>query len=102
RDLLAAAIDDAYATVGRQCYFSLWEQEAHEMVRQNKTPDEMADRYLETLREQFDDAIDVSDDFKWEWVSIPHFYSTPFYVYAYAFGQLITLGLYRMYKQEGE
>ncbi|HRF50269.1 MAG TPA: M3 family oligoendopeptidase [Anaerolineales bacterium] len=102
RDLLAAAIDDAYATVGRQGYFSLWEQEAHEMVRQNKTPDEMADRYLETLREQFDDAIDVSDDFKWEWVSIPHFYSTPFYVYAYAFGQLITLGLYRMYKQEGE
>jgi len=102
RDLLAAAIDDAYATVGRQGYFAFWEQEAHEMVRQGKTPDEMADRYLETLREQFEDSIEVNEDFKWEWVSIPHFYSTPFYVYAYAFGQLITLGLYRMYKQEGE
>ncbi len=102
RDLLAAAIDDAYATVGRQGYFALWEQEAHEMVRQGKTPDEMAERYLETLREQFEDSIEVNDDFKWEWVSIPHFYSTPFYVYAYAFGQLITLGLYQMYKKEGD
>ncbi len=102
RDLLAAAIDDAYATVGRQGYFSLWEQEAHELVRQGKTPDEMAGRYLAQLQEQFEDSIEVNDDFKWEWVSIPHFYSTPFYVYAYAFGQLITLGLYRMYKQEGE
>ncbi len=102
RDLLAAAIDDAYATVGRQGFFSMWEQIAHDAVQAGKTPDEMAERYLETLHEQFEDSIEVSDDFKWEWVSIPHFYSTPFYVYAYAFGQLITLGLYRMYKQEGE
>ena len=102
RDLLAAAIDDAYATVGRQGFFSMWEQIAHDAVQAGKTPDEMAARYLEALHEQFEDSIEVSDDFKWEWVSIPHFYSTPFYVYAYAFGQLITLGLYRMYKQEGE
>lgn len=102
RDLLAAAIDDAYATVGRQGFFALWEKEAHEMVRQGKTADEMANRYLETLKEQFGDAVEVSDDFKWEWVSIPHFYAVPFYVYAYSFGQLMVLALYEMYKQEGE
>lgn len=102
RDLLAKAIDDAYATVGRQGYFAMWEKEAHEMVRQNKTADEMATRYLETLQEQFGEAVDISDEFKWEWVSIPHFYASPFYVYAYSFGQLLVLALYEMYKREGE
>ena len=40
--------------------------------------------------------------FKWEWVSIPHIYSTPFYVYAYSFGQLLVLALYNQYKIEGK
>jgi oligoendopeptidase F len=46
--------------------------------------------------------VEVSDEFKWEWVSIPHIYHTPFYVYAYAFGQLLVLSLYQQYKAEGE
>lgn len=102
RDILAGAIDDAYATVGRQGFFALWEKEAHEMVRQGKTANEMAARYLETLHEQFGEAVEISDEFKWEWVSVPHFYATPFYVYAYSFGQLLVLALYQMYKREGE
>lgn len=44
----------------------------------------------------------LSDEFKWEWVSIPHIYGVPFYVYAYAFGQLLVLSLYQQYKEEGE
>lgn len=102
RDILAGAIDDAYATVGRQGFFALWEKEAHELIRQGKTTDEIAARYLETLHEQFGDALEISDDFRWEWVSIPHFYGTPFYVYAYSFGQLLVLALYQRYKREGE
>jgi oligoendopeptidase F len=54
------------------------------------------------LKEQFGEAVEVSDEFKWEWVSIPHFYGSPFYVYAYSFGQLMVLALYEMYKREGE
>jgi len=72
------------------------------MVRAAKTADEMAARYLETLKEQFGEALEMNDEFKWEWVSIPHFYGTPFYVYAYSFGQLLVLALYQMYKKEGE
>lgn len=102
RDLLAEAIDDAYATVGRQGFFAMWEKEAHEMVHQGKTADEMAVRYLETLHEQFGDTMDISDEFRWEWVLIPHFYGAPFYVYAYSFGQLLVLALYQMFKREGE
>jgi oligoendopeptidase F len=102
RDLLAAAIDDAYATVGRQGYFALWEKEAHELAAAGRTADEIAARYLETLKAQFGEAVDVSEEFKWEWVSIPHFYATPFYVYAYAFGQLLVLSLYEMFRREGQ
>jgi len=102
RDLLAQAIDDAYATIGRQGYFALWEKEVHELVAQGKTADEISARYLEALKAQFGDALDVSDDFRWEWAAIPHFVGSPFYVYAYAFGQLLVLSLYEMYKREGE
>ena len=102
RDLLAGVIDDAYASVGRQGYFAVWEKEAHELIKQGKTADEMAARYLETLKDQFGDAVEVNDEFRWEWVAIPHFYGTPFYVYAYAFGQLLVLALYQMFKQAGE
>ena len=102
RDLLAAAIDDAYATVGRQGYFALWEKEAHGLIQQGKTADEISARYLETLKDQFGDAVEINDEFKWEWIAIPHFYGTPFYVYAYSFGQLLVLALYQMYKKDGE
>jgi oligoendopeptidase F len=40
--------------------------------------------------------------FQWEWVSIPHIYVTPFYCYAYSFGQLLVLALYQRYKEEGK
>lgn len=102
RDILFRQVDDAYATIQRQAFFALFEQKAHEMVQQNASVDEMAEVYLQNLKEQFGDAIEVGDEFRWEWVSIPHIYGTPFYVYAYTFGQLLVLSLYRQFKQEGE
>ena len=42
------------------------------------------------------------DRFRYEWLSIPHIYHTPFYCYAYSFGQLLVLALYRRYQQEGD
>jgi oligoendopeptidase F len=57
---------------------------------------------MENLKEQFGDAVEISDEFKWEWVSIPHIYHTPFYVYAYAFGQLLVFSLYKQFKAEGD
>lgn len=101
RDILARSVDGAYATVMRQAYFVLFEREAHELVEQGKTTDELAERYLANLREQFGDAVELSDEFRWEWVSIPHIYHTPFYCYAYSFGQLLVLSLYRQFKVEG-
>jgi oligoendopeptidase F len=57
---------------------------------------------MEQLREQFGDSVEVAPEFQHEWVSIPHIYYTPFYCYAYAFGQLLVLALYRRFQEEGE
>ncbi len=102
RDMLFRQVDDAYATIMRQAFFALFEKQAHEMVQNNASVDEIAAAYFENLKSQFGDAVEVSDEFKWEWVSIPHIYHTPFYVYAYAFGQLLVLSLYQQFKAEGE
>lgn len=102
RDLLFRQVDDAYATIMRQVYFALYERRAHEMAEAGASVDEMAGAYMENLEEQFGDAVELSDEFRWEWISIPHIYEVPFYVYAYAFGQLLVLSLYKQFKAEGE
>ena len=101
-DLLFRQVDDAYGTIMRQAYFAIFERQAHEMVQQGAPVDQLAEAYLANLREQFGDAVELSDEFRWEWVSIPHIYQVPFYVYAYAFGQLLVLSLYQQYKVEGD
>ncbi len=102
RDILFGQVDDSYATIMRQSFFALFEREAHKMIQAGATVDELSDMYLKNLKTQFGKAVELSDEFRWEWVSIPHFYHTPFYVYAYAFGQLLVLSLYQRYKKEGD
>ena len=102
RELLFRQVDDAYATIMRQAYFAIFERTAHQMVKEGASVNDMAAAYLENLRRQFGDAVELSDEFRWEWVSIPHIYHVPFYVYAYAFGQLLVFSLYKQYQEEGE
>jgi len=102
RDILFRQVDDAYATIMRQSFFALFEREAHKMIQDGATIDDLSEKYLDNLKTQFGEAVELSDEFRWEWVSIPHFYHTPFYVYAYAFGQLLVLSLYQRYQKEGD
>ncbi len=102
RDLVFRQMDDSYATIQRQAFFAMFEKQAHEMIVNGASVDELSDAYMKNLEEQFGDSMEISEEFKWEWVSIPHIYHTPFYVYAYAFGQLLVLGLYQQFKAEGE
>ena len=101
RTMLFRQMDDAYATIQRQAYFALFERQAHAMIHQGASVDELSTAYLQNLHDQFGDAVEVSDEFRYEWISIPHIYQVPFYVYAYSFGQLLVLSLYQQFKAEG-
>lgn len=101
--LLAEEIDDMYATIMRQTYFTLFEIEAHDAIgERNATIDQVSSIYLDNLKEQFGSSVTITPDFQNEWLYIPHFYHTPFYCYAYSFGNLLVLALYQQYKNEGK
>lgn len=99
--VLAGKLDDLYATIPRQAFFTMFESRAHEGLADGATPGEISKTYAETLYEQFGDLVDVSDDFASEWLAIPHFYHSPFYCYSYSFGNLLAASLFRRYKREG-
>jgi oligoendopeptidase F len=99
--LLISQLDDLYATIMRQAYFVLFEQTAHDMIGRGATTQELSAVYLDMLRQQFGSAVPVPDEFRWEWLSIPHIFGSPFYCYAYSFGNLLVLALYQQYRREG-
>ncbi len=99
--LLLAQLDDMYATVMRQAYFVLFERHAHGMISDGATVADLAQSYLASLQEQFGKAIRIPREFQWEWLTIPHIFASPFYCYAYSFGNLLVLALYRMYQEQG-
>jgi oligoendopeptidase F len=101
RDLLFRQVDDAYATIMRQAFFALFEVEAHDAIGRGASVEDLCATYWENLQAQFGGSVELTEEFRWEWAAIPHFYEMPFYVYAYAFGQLLVLALFRQYQAEG-
>ncbi|MGI9565644.1 MAG: M3 family oligoendopeptidase [Nitrosopumilus sp.] len=100
--MLSEKIDDLYATILRQSFFTIFEVDAHQQIGKGTTVNEISKTYMQNLKEQFGSSIILSDDFGIEWSSIPHFYHTPFYCYAYSFGNLLALSLFQRYKKEGK
>ena len=100
--LLVGQLDDAYATIMRQAFFVIFEREAHHRIGKGATIDELAKIYLTLLREQFGRTIKVGEEFRWEWLAIPHIFGSPFYCYSYSFGNLLVLSLFQQYKKEGK
>jgi len=102
QELLLSALNKLYGTIPRQAYFSIFEKAAHSAVDDGATVDELAELYFSGLEEQFGDAVRVPNEFAWEWITIPHIYRVPFYCWTYSFGNLVTLGLFNRFKEEGE
>ena len=101
KDLLFIKLDELYASIIRQAGFVRFEIKAHKMLEEGKTIDEISNVYLQDLRKQLGPKVEVDDIFAYEWCYIPHIFHTPFYCYAYAFGNLLTLALYETYKEKG-
>ncbi len=101
--LLCGKIEDAFATVFRQVAMTRFEQTLHAARREEG---ELAiprvnELWLAANRPMFGDSVSLSDDYAWWWLYIPHFVHSPFYCYAYAFGELLVLALLRRYDEEG-
>ena len=102
RELLFMRMDHFYTAILRQAYLVMFEQTAHDRIQAGASVDDLNDIYLALLRDQYSDSIDLSADFRYEWLGISTLYHLPFYAYEYAFGRLLVLSLYRKYQVEGE
>ncbi len=101
--LLAEKLEDSFATVFRQVAMYRFEQRVHRQRRDQGELDleTMNSAWQESLQEMFGDSLTLGDDHRWTWLYVPHFVQSPFYVYAYAFGELLVLSLYARYQREG-
>ncbi|HEX5414822.1 MAG TPA: M3 family oligoendopeptidase [Chloroflexota bacterium] len=100
--LLGGKIEDIFATVFRQTVLTRFEQFAFErQARERLTPQGLGEDWLNANRRYYGDAVEMDDNYRWGWSYIPHFIHTPFYCYAYSFGELLVLALYAMYKEQG-
>lgn len=101
--LLCSKIEDAFATVFRQNVLTRFEQTTHAARRKEKlSTNEICDHWWKANQSLYGDAVEMFDLYRWGWTYIPHFIHTPFYCYAYVFGELLVLSLYRMYQEEGK
>jgi oligoendopeptidase F len=102
-DLLAGRIEDAIATIWRQIAMNRFEEAVHNARRTKGelSADGLSESWIATQDQLFADSVDTTGYDAW-WSYVPHFASVPGYVYAYAYGYLFSLAIYRRYEQEGE
>jgi oligoendopeptidase F len=102
--LLAENIEGSIATVFRQVSLHTFEDSVHNerRTRGEIAPDRFNELWAASQEELFGDSMDVSDGYRTWWSYVHHFTGSPGYVYAYAYGQLLALSVYRRYLEEGE
>ncbi len=101
--LLCGKIEDSFATVFRQNVLTRFESLAYSArLRGRLTGEQIGEMWLAANAPYYGDAVTMTKGYEWGWSYIPHFINTPFYCYAYSFGQLLVLALYGKYRREGE
>src|SRR3954466_1044506 len=102
--LLARSVEGAIATVFRQTAMNRFEELAHTARRSEGelSVDRIGELWGESQEELLGDSVKVTPGYLSWWSYVPHFMSTPGYVYAYAYGQLLAMSVYRRYEEEGE
>lgn len=103
RTLLAGKVEDMLNTVVRQIAFYRFETLLHEERRRGELPVErIGELWMQVQSESLGPAFDLTPDYHIYWAYIPHFIHTPFYVYAYAFGDCLVNALYGVYREGGD
>jgi oligoendopeptidase F len=97
--MLAGKVEDMLNTVVRQIAFVEFERRVHDERREGElTPDRLGEIWFDVQRESLGPALEFRDEYRFYWSYIPHFVHTPFYVYAYAFGDCLVNSLYAVYE----
>jgi len=104
RAFICQKLESIFATVFRQTAMNRFEKRMHEGRRQQGelSSDQLSAYWLATQEEMFGNSVKLRPDYGIWWSYIPHFLSTPGYVYSYAFGELLVLALYGLYQQQGD
>ncbi|MGQ0486197.1 MAG: M3 family oligoendopeptidase [Hyphomicrobiales bacterium] len=98
--LLASKVEDMINTVVRQIAFYTFERKVHTARKEGElTPDRLNAIWLEVQKESLGDAIVMGEGYETFWTYIPHFIHSPFYVYAYAFGDCLVNSLYARFRE---
>ncbi len=102
--MLTEKIEDTFATVFRQISMNRFEDKMHNARRDEGelTAERFNELWLETQRDMFGESVIITEEYGSWWSYVPHFLHTPGYVYAYSFGELLVLALYRIYQEQGE
>jgi oligoendopeptidase F len=101
--MLASKVEDMINTVVRQIAFYSFELAVHTERRSGElTTDRICELWLEVQRESLGPGIRFEDEYRYYWTYIPHFIHSPFYVYAYAFGDCLVNSLYSLYEEAHE
>ncbi len=98
--MMASKVEDMINTVVRQIAFYTFERKVHEARRKGElTSDQLNALWMEVQSESLGPAIDLKPGYEVFWAYIPHFIHSPFYVYAYAFGDCLVNSLYGLYAE---
>ncbi|HRY05584.1 MAG TPA: M3 family oligoendopeptidase [Hyphomicrobiaceae bacterium] len=98
--MIAGKVEDMINTVVRQIAFYTFERQVHEERRNGElTSERLNEIWLDVQRESLGPAIDFKPGYEVFWTYIPHFIHSPFYVYAYAFGDCLVNSLYGLYRE---
>ncbi|MFZ1949990.1 MAG: M3 family oligoendopeptidase [Pseudolabrys sp.] len=98
--MLAAKVEDMINTVVRQIAFYSFERKVHSERRNGElTADKICDLWMSVQSESLGPAIELKPGYETFWAYIPHFVHSPFYVYAYAFGDCLVNSLYAVYEK---
>jgi oligoendopeptidase F len=99
--LIAGKVEDMLNTVVRQIAFYDFERRIHgARLKGELTPDEIGAIWLDVQRESLGPSVLMNEGYETFWCYIPHFLHTPFYVYAYAFGECLVNSLYAVYQKD--
>jgi len=103
RAFICQKLESIFATVFRQTAMNRFEHMMHEGRRKHGelSSEQLSEYWLTSQRAMFGDTVHLNADYGLWWSYIPHFLSTPGYVYSYAFGELLVLALYGIYRREG-